>query len=377
MIYLDHAATTACDAEVVEAMMPFFRDAFANASSVDHLPGTAARRAVDGAREAVAELVRAKPEDVIFTSGSTEANNLALSFGGPVITTRIEHPSVLDPFAARGRADDVFVPIDRLGRVLIENLREQLARTPGALVSIIATNNELGTEQDVETITRVVHDAGGLLHLDATQAVGTRAFDMRKTTGLVGISASAHKIYGPKGVGALIATARLRRAMSPIMRGGGHERGFRSGTMNVPGIVGFGVAARLAVERRLERRERLFTLRRRFLDVLGESLGNRVVETVADAPVSPHILSIRLQGTNGRALLRAARDDVAFSLGSACATNKSEPSHVLTALGLDKRAIAETIRISFAADQPVEEIERAASILAEAARSLSSYSLSA
>jgi len=377
MIYLDHAATTACAAEVVEAMMPFFREAFANASSVDHLPGTAARRSVDDARETVAELVGAKPEDVIFTSGSTEANNLALSFGGPVITTRVEHPSVLDPLAARGRADDGFVSVDRLGRVVIEDLQERLARTRGTLVSIIATNNELGTEQDVETLAKVIHDASALLHLDATQAVGTRAFEMRNTSGLVGISASAHKIHGPKGIGALIAATPLRRALSPIMRGGGHERGFRSGTLNVPGIVGFGTAARLAIKKRRERRERLGTLRRRFLAMLRESLDIRVVETVADAPVSPHILSIRLQGTNGRALLRATRDEVAFSLGSACATNKSEPSHVLVALGLDKHAIAETIRISFAADQPVEEIERAAGILARAARSLSSYSLSA
>jgi cysteine desulfurase len=377
MIYLDHAATTACAPEVIEAMLPFFRDAFANAASVDHLPGTQARRAVDESRESVAALVGAKPEDVIFTSGSTEANNLAMSFHGPVVTTRIEHPSVLDPFAARGRADDAFVEVDRAGRVVLNDLLERIRNAPGALVSVIATNNEIGTEQNVTELAMTVRGKGGLLHLDATQAVGTRALDIRKTDGLAGVSISAHKIHGPKGVGALVATSQLRRAMTPVLRGGGHERGFRSGTLNVPGIVGFGVAARLAVMLRNERRGRLAALRERFLCVVSEALRDRVLETVSGAPISPHVLSIRILGTNGRALLRGVRDEVAFSLGSACATNKSEPSHVLLALGFDKHAIAETIRVSFAADQAVEDVERAAAILGEAARSLASYSLSA
>jgi cysteine desulfurase len=244
-------------------------------------------------------------------------------------------------------------------------------------VSVIATNNEIGTEQDVDNLASIVHATGAMLHLDATQAVGTRNFDMRATPGLVGISISAHKIHGPKGVGALVADRTLRRTLSPVLRGGGHERGFRSGTLNVPGIVGFAVAARLAVAHRLKRRERLVTLRERFLELLRKDLGKHVIETVIDAPVSPHILSVRLVGTNGRALLRAVRDEVAFSLGSACSTNKSEPSHVLVALGLDRRVITETIRISFSPEQPVDEVERAAAILAGAARSLSSYSVSA
>jgi cysteine desulfurase len=377
MIYLDHAATTACAPEVVEAMMPFFSDVFANASSVDHLPGSQARRAVDDARETIAALVGARSEDVIFTSGSTEANNLAMSFHGPIVTTRIEHPSVLDPFGARRRLDDAVVEVDGAGRVVRDDLLQCVGGRGSVLVSVIATNNETGTEQDVIQLAATVASQNGLLHLDATQAVGTRALDMRKTAGLAGLSISAHKIHGPKGVGALVAGAPLRRAMNPVLRGGGHERGFRSGTLNVPGIVGFGVAAQLASALRADRRQRLSALRTRFLDILSRALPNRVSETVADAPVSPHILSLRLRGTNGRALLRAVRDDVAFSLGSACATNKSEPSHVLLALGLDKHTIAETVRISFAADQAIEDVERAARIVAEAACSLAGYSLSA
>jgi cysteine desulfurase len=377
MIYLDNAATTACAPEVVKAMLPFFRDTFANAASIDHIPGNTARRAVDEAREAVAALVGAKPEDVIFTSGSTEANNLALSVSGPVLTTPIEHPSVLDPFAARKNSNDEILAVDRAGRIVISELRKRLLTTADALVSVIATNNEIGTEQDVEALAGTAHEAGAMLHLDATQAVGNRRIDMQQTRGLVGISISGHKIHGPKGVGALIASAPLRRRMSPVLRGGGHERGFRSGTLNVPGIVGFGVAARLVISQRVQRRDHLMVLRRRFLEVLGDALSERVLETVIDAPVSPHILSVRLRETNGRALLRAVRHTVAFSLGSACATNKSEPSHVLLALGLEKRAIAETIRISFSAEQSVEEVERAATILAKAAQDLSGYSISA
>jgi cysteine desulfurase len=377
MIYLDHAATTACAQEVIDAMLPYFRETFANASSIDHLPGSAARKVVDDAREAVASLVGARAEDVIFTSGSTEANNLALSAAARIVTTAIEHPSVLDVVVARGLSDDAVVGVDKDGIVLESALREKLDRgLPGTLVSIIATNNETGTEQDIDLLSELVRSSGALFHIDATQAVGTRQFNVRQGA-ISGLSLSAHKIYGPKGVGALIATTSLRRAMKPLLRGGGHERGFRSGTLNVPGIVGFGVAAKLATGLREKRRRHLTQLRRHFLDALKRALRGAVSETVTDRIASPHVLSLRLHGTNGRALLRALRDEVAFSLGSACATNKTEPSHVLLALGLDRHAIAETVRISFAADQTLPEVERAAHLFAESARSLSNYSVSA
>lgn len=375
MIYLDYAATTPCDQEVIEGMLPFFAERFANASSIDHLPGNAARRAVDDARETVAALVDARPEDVIFTSGSTEANNLALSVPFRVLTTLVEHPSILDTFAARGSAQDGLIAIDRQGLVVTGHLQEQLSAGGQTLVSVIATNNETGVEQDVATLASYVRDEV-LLHLDATQAIGTQQIHFRRDR-IDGCSISAHKIFGPKGVGALLASSRLRRTMRPVLRGGGHERGLRSGTLNVPGIVGFGIAAALTVQRRTERREHIGTLRRCFLERLGASLGDGLVETITSAPTSPHVLSLRLIGINGRALLRAVRDELAFSLGSACATNKTEPSHVLLALGLDKRAIAETIRISFSGSQSIAEVEKAAEMIAAATRSLSGYSLSA
>jgi cysteine desulfurase len=357
-------------------MLPFFRETFGNASSIDHIPGARARKAVDQAREDVARLVGGRVEDVIFTSGSTEANNLALSVKQRVLTTRTEHPSVLDPLSARNRADDGFLKIEQTGAVNVEALRTLLTSGSQALVSVIATNNETGLEQDLNGLAEIVSSAGSLLHLDATQAIGTRPINLRRLE-ICGASISAHKIYGPKGVGALVASASLRKAMTPVLRGGGHERGFRSGTLNVPGIVGFGVAARLVAERWSERREHLSTLRVRFLEALGEKLGDSISETIPAAQASPHVLSVRLRGTNGRALLGAVRDKVAFSLGSACATNKAEPSHVLLALGVDKHAIAETIRISFSIDQSVGEIQEAANAIAAAAQTLSEYSVSA
>jgi cysteine desulfurase len=375
MIYLDHAATTACAEEVVEAMLPFFRENFANASSIDHVLGTRAREAVEKARESVAVLLGAQPEDVIFTSGSTEANNLALSIALPVTTTPIEHPSILDTVKARRRDVDVRLELDSEGLVRAEALIHAV-RQRRSLVSVIATNNETGVEQDIDMLSCVTNEAGSLLHLDATQAVGTRPIDMRRRE-IGACSISAHKIYGPKGIGSLVVSNAMRRELHPIIHGGGHERGLRSGTLNVPGIVGFGVAAQLAAKHRADRRRQLDKLQQHFLQALNTATNDGVTRTISEAPTSPHILSIRLAGTNARALIRQVRDEVAFSLGSACATNKAEPSHVLTALGLDKRAIAETIRCSFSHEQSIQEVERAAEVIAAAAKTLSAYSASA
>jgi cysteine desulfurase len=373
MIYLDHAATTACAEEVISAMLPYFREQFANASSTDHMLGAKAKEAVERAREQVAELVGAQPEDVIFTSGSTEANNLALSVSLHVSTTPVEHPSILDSLKSRGRDTDTFLDISSEGLVLPDALAKTMKQRR-CLVSVIATNNETGVEQDIDMLATVTNEAGSLLHLDATQAVATRTIDLRKRN-IAACSLSAHKIYGPKGVGALVATGAMRRELHPILHGGGHERGLRSGTLNVPGIVGFGVAAELAKKHRAERRNTISLLRQRFFEELSEATGHLATKTIQSAPTSPHILSLRISGTNARALLRGVRDDVAFSLGSACATNKSEPSHVLMALAIDKKVIAETIRCSFSSEQTPEEVEKAAAAIGSAAKALAGYSL--
>lgn len=374
MIYLDNASTTAVAEEVLEAMLPFFRGQFANASSTDHILGSKAKEAVERAREQVAEAVGAQPEDVIFTSGSTEANNLALSVDLPISSTLVEHPSILDVIKARKRDTDTWLDLTHEGLVIPESLKKAITHRR-SVVSVIATNNETGVEQDIDMLANVTNDGGSLLHLDATQAVGTRAIDLRKRN-IAACSLSAHKFYGPKGVGALVVSTAMRRELSPILHGGGHERGLRSGTLNVPGIVGFGAAAGLAMKYRVQRRNHLAALNKRFFDVLSESTNFRASMTIQSAATSPHILSVRISGTNARALLRSVRDEVAFSLGSACATNKSEPSHVLTALGIDKKIIGETIRCSFSSEQTLEEVELAASKLANAALELSQYSVS-
>ena len=359
-------------------MLPFFREDYGNAASTDHMFGIAAKRAVDDAREAIAELVCARPEDVIFTSGSTEANNIALSVPHRVLTTPVEHPSILDCIKARRHLDDSYLDIDRFGRVDVANLVAALSDRKPTTVAIIATNNELGTEQDVTQIARLIKEADALLHYDATQAVVSSSLDMRGKAAIDSVALSAHKLYGPKGVGALIAGSRLRRSMRAIAHGGGHERGFRPGTLNVPGIVGFGVAARIAVRETGRRRAHLSNLRAAFLTTLREKLGsNNVVLTVPENVASPHIVSLRLVGINGRALLVAMQGEVAFSLGSACATNKTEPSHVLLALGFDKKTISQIVRISFSAQQSEEEVRDAAATIAETAAGLRAFSVHA
>jgi cysteine desulfurase len=374
MIYLDYAATTPVAEEVIEVMMPFFRQQFANASSVDHILGSKAKEAVERAREQVALSVGAQSEDVIFTSGSTEANNLALSVSLPISTTPVEHPSVLDVLRARDRDTDTLLVLSPEGLVLAEDLAKTMKQRR-CLISVIATNNETGIEQDLDMLASITNNSGSLLHLDATQAVGTRTIDMRKRN-IAACSLSAHKVYGPKGVGALVISSAMRRELHPILHGGGHERGMRSGTLNVPGIVGFGAAMELVRKHRAERRNRLSALQERFCEVLSETTEQSAVRTIQGAPTSPHILSVRITGTNARALIRSVRNDVAFSLGSACATNKAEPSHVLTALGIDKKAITETIRCSFSSEQTFEEVEKAATAIGEAARALAGYSVS-
>ena len=373
MIYLDHAATTACAEEVVEAMLPYFRERFANASSTDHLLGSKAKEAVERAREQVAELVGSQPEDVIFTSGSTEANNLALSVSLPVSTTPVEHPSILDAMKARDRDTDTFLDISSDGLIVLESL-ERAMKQRRCVISVIATNNETGVEQDLDALATVVNNSSSLLHVDATQAVATQALNLRKR-GISACSLSAHKIHGPKGVGALVVSGEMRRELNPILHGGGHERGLRSGTLNVSGIVGFGVAAELSRIHRAERRKKLSELQGHFFDTVYYSTQGLATKTIPSAKTSPHILSLRIAGTNARALLRGVRDEVAFSLGSACATNKSEPSHVLMALGLDKKIIAETIRCSFSSEQTLDEVEKAAVAIGAAAQALAGYSL--
>jgi cysteine desulfurase len=370
MIYLDYAATTPVDTEVFNAMLPFFSEEFANASSVDHVLGSRARAAVERARLQVAQSVGAKPEEVIFTSGSTEANNIVLNTSLTVLTSAIEHPSILEPARARHPSQHILIiGVDANGIVSPEELSRSLEQLQSpVVVSIMAVNNETGTRQRISDLAAVAKQHGSFFHTDATQAILTERLDMSELL-IDALSISGHKIYGPKGVGALVCKSGLRQHLVPLQLGGGHERGLRSGTLNVPGIVGFGEAVRLAQTMRDQRLLHLASLRKNFIETL-KTLYNGHIEINGGADVSPHICSVRVVGVNNRALLRSTAAALCYSLGSACATNKAEPSHVLLALGQSKREANETIRLSFGINLTVEQVVEAATILAKSANEL-------
>lgn len=339
MVYLDYHATTPVDPRVVAAMLPFFTESFGNAASRQHRYGWVAQEAVDRARAEVAALIGADAREIVFTSGATEANNLALKGlveAAPpgrrhIVTVATEHKSVLDVcrrLEARGVRTTVLA-VDGLGRVDLDALRQAVSAET-LVVSVMAANNEIGVLAPLDRIAAIVHEKGALLHTDAVQAAGKVPFDVA-ALGIDLASLSAHKLYGPKGVGALYVRRRNPRvSLAPQIDGGGHERGMRSGTLNVPGIVGFGAAARLAAAERDAESARLLALRTRLLDALRARVGDLVVNGPLDARL-PGNLNVSFPGVDGESLLVGLSEDVAVSSGAACTS--AQPSHVLTALG--------------------------------------------
>lgn len=372
-IYLDYNATTPTDPGVVEAMLPYFSNAFGNAASIDHHYGREARQAVERAREQVAALIGATPEEIIFTSGATEADNIAvlgtLARAGDdaeIIVSAIEHPAVLEPARTLGSRVRI-LPVAKDGRVDPGELRELLTpRT--ALVSVMAANNETGAIQPLREIAEVCAEADVPLHTDATQAVGRLALDVDQLQ-LALLSLSGHKVYGPKGIGALYVRRRGRRAkVAPLLYGGGHERNLRPGTANVPAIVGLGAAVDLALEQWTDEAPAQSELRDELMSIL-EPLGG-ISPNAPLAQTLPQTLSLRIGGVGARALMHTTRDDLAFSSGSACATTKAEPSHVLLAQGLSPQAAAESIRLSLGRFTTRDEILEAGRVLVDAVTEL-------
>jgi cysteine desulfurase len=372
-VYLDYNATTPVDQRVVDAMLPHFTSGFGNAASIDHLYGHEAQQAVEHARVQVASLVGATPEEIIFTSGATEADNLAIlgtltraDDDAELVVSAIEHPAVLEPAERLGRRLHV-VPVSADGIVdPIEVQRRLTGRT--ALVSVMAANNETGAIQPIGEIGRVCAEAGVPLHCDAVQAAGRISVDVDEAP-LALVSLSAHKIHGPKGVGALYVRRRGQRMkVAPLQYGGGHERNLRPGTVNVPGVVGFGVAAELARQERGREATRERRLKAQLISAL-TSIGDVELNTPADSSL-PQTVSARIRGVGARALMHATRDELAFSSGSACATTRAEPSHVLLAQGLSAHSASESVRLTFGRFTTEEEIARAGDILAQAAEHL-------
>ena len=379
-IYLDYNASAPCDPRVVEAVAKAMTDGFGNASSA-HRFGRRQAAAVGEAREQTAGLVGAQPGGVIFTAGATEANNLAL--GGMVapdaaaqssakptlVASAVEHASVsqtAEALAATGRCNLQIAPVTPGGSVDLDALASMVQATEGGLlVSIMAANSETGVLNPVAEIADLVHAAHGFLHCDATQMVGRLRFDMT-ALGCDLVSLSGHKICGPAGVGALIGTRQALAALRPTGWGGGHERGLRSGSLNVAGIVGLGVAAEIAADEQAAEAARIGTLRDGFVAALTDELADVVQNGDVDRRL-PNTANLRFCGADAEAVL-VNMDPVAASAGSACSTGAIEPSPVLTAMGLSREAAFECVRFSLGRFTTKSEIASAVEQVVTAVR---------
>ncbi len=376
-IYLDHHATTPVDPRVLDAMLPYFRDEYGNAASRSHRFGWNAESAVEAAREKVAALIGAEPDGIVFTSGATEANNLAIKGvaaanrekGRHAITAAVEHRSVLDPFRRlerEGALDLSVLPVDRHGIVDPAAVRASLC--PQTLVvSIMAANNEIGTIEPIAEIAAVAKEKGVIFHTDATQAVGKIPIDV-KAAGIDLLSFTAHKMYGPKGVGCLYVRRKSPRVrLAPLFDGGGHERGLRSGTLNVPGIVGFGKAAEICLECLADEPARIRALRDRLWRTISSRLDDVHVNGHPDRRLAGN-LNVSFARVEGESLMTGLRD-IAVSSGSACRSASPDPSHVLEAIGVAPDLAHASIRFGIGRFNTPEEIDAAAErVVAEVLR---------
>ena len=367
-IYFDHNATTPLDSRVLEAMGPYFSGPYGNPSSV-HRYGRAARDAVEAARGQVAALVGAQPAEILWTSGGTESNNLALKGATEghaptrVIYGATEHPAVMETaesLAGRGwQVEKTLIGAD--GVVDWAAFECQLCRGPLRIAALMAANNETGVIQDVARAGTLVHGAGGLLLVDAVQAAGKMPVDFA-ACGADLMSLSAHKIYGPKGIGALLVRQDVE--LSPLLHGGGQERGLRGGTENLPAIVGFGAAAVLAQEQLQARTRDTAALREQLEAGLRQLPG--VIVFGDGAPRLANTVQFGLQGWQGEALLMALdRKGIAVSSGSACASGTGKPSHVLLGMGLAEDIAYRAIRVSFGQANTAAEVDRLLGVLRE------------
>jgi cysteine desulfurase len=363
MIYLDHHATTPVDARVLEAMLPYFSEKFGNPASRHHRFGWEANDAVEHARKQVAALIGAGSKDVIFTSGGTEANNLAVKGAAKargedrnqLVTVTTEHKAVLDPMVRLGKSGFrvLPLPVDAAGRIEL-NVLEGVMTYRTALVSVMAANNEIGVLQPIKEAAAIAHRHGAWFHTDAVQAAGRVPFNVDELdVDLATIS--AHKIYGPKGIGALYVR-RKRVAIDAEIDGGGHERGLRSGTLNVPAIVGFGRAAEIARAEMASEAKRVGALRDRLLSALQSRVDRITVNGAMDQRL-PGNLNVSFAGVDGEALL-VSLDDIAVSSGAAC--TQAEPSHVLLALGMKTDQALASLRFGIGRSTTAEEVDYAA-----------------
>jgi cysteine desulfurase len=375
-IYFDNHATTQVDPRVVQAMLPYFTDKYGNAASRNHEYGWKAEEAVENARGQIAKLINATPKEIVFTSGATESTNLAIKGiaemyrekGNHIITQVTEHKATLDTCKRLEKYgyEVTYLPVEKDGRINLDELRKAI--TPKTiLISIMYANNEIGVVQPIAEIGKIAKEKGIFFHVDGVQAIGKIPVDVQKD-GIDMMSISGHKIYGPKGVGALYVRRKNPRVqLSAIIDGGGHERGMRSGTLNVPGIVGLGKACELCQHEMVAETEKLSRLR----DRLKESIMSRLDETFINGSMThrlPHNINISFAYVEGESLLMGI-NDIAVSSGSACTSATLEPSYVLKALGVGEDLAHTSIRfglgrfnteeeVDYVADRVVETVQR-------------------
>ncbi len=363
-IYMDYHATTPVDPRVLEAMLPYFTEHFGNAASRNHAFGWVSEQAVEQGRQQVADLIGANVKEIIFTSGATESNNLAIKGvaemyrekGNHIITCVTEHKAVIDTCKKLEKqgARVTYLPVQKDGRISLDDLRAAITDKT-ILITIMAANNEIGVLQPIAEIGAIAKEKGILFHTDAVQAVGKIPFDVNVAKADL-VSLTAHKMYGPKGIGALYVRRRNPRVLlSEQISGGGHERGMRSGTLNVPGIVGLGKAAAIAKAEMATESARLSTLR----DRLNEGLHRQLDEIYINGSMEhrlPHNLNISFAYVEGESLLMGI-SDVAVSSGSACTSASLEPSYVLKALGAGDDLAHSSIRFGLGRFTTEEEVD--------------------
>ncbi|MCB0338609.1 MAG: cysteine desulfurase [Bdellovibrionales bacterium] len=375
-VYLDNNATTPVDPRVVDAMLPVFREHYGNPSSKSHSFGWIAEELVSISREQVASCIGCDPDEVIFTSGATEATNLALRGLSSrkkirLLSTPIEHKATLDCISLlkdQGHFVEL-VSVDSLGRINIPKLESALHAKP-AILTYIGAHNEIGTIQDNAKITELAHAHETVVHADLSQALGKMIVNV-KEIGVDLASFSGHKVYGPKGVGVLFVKRSLQSILKPLIVGGGQEMGLRSGTLNVPGIVGFGKACEIAVQEHHQIDTHVSGLTRQFIELIRTQVPNVTIQGDQSNRITGN-LNIRLPGSDSSRILGALASTVAISAGSACLSASKQSSHVLSAIGLSETASRECIRVGIGRFNTEEEINFAVAKLTEAIESLQS-----
>lgn len=382
-IYMDHHATTPVDEQVLEKMLPYFSEKFGNAASTDHSYGNEAKKAVGKAREQIADVINAKSEEIIFTSGATESNNLAIKGiaeqysdkGNHIITCVTEHPAVLDPCKKLEKKgfEVTYIPVDSEGLIDLADLEEAI-RSDTILISIMTANNEIGVLSPLIEIGKIARKHDIFFHTDATQAIGHIPINVDEMN-IDLLSMSSHKVYGPKGIGALYARKVSPRVkIAEQINGGGHERGMRSGTLNVAGIVGFGEATKLAEKLRPKETKRLGELRDKLFKNIKSEIPDIELNGHPDERL-PNNLNIYIPSVEAQSLIVQLKNEVAVSTGSACSTANVEPSHVIKAMGLGEDRGFHSIRFGLGRLNEATQVSQVAKLISEKISKLSKLAI--